>query len=155
MKNVIGPALFSSNSAEWETPWPFFRRLDAEFRFTLDVCARPENAKCAWYFSPEQDGLRQPWAPETCFMNPPYGREIGKWVKKAFLEAQKGATVVCLLPARTDTAWWHEYVMRAAEIRFVKGRLRFGGAANGAPFPSAVVVFREGEWRPEVRGMEA
>lgn len=86
-------------------------------------------------------------------MNPPYGREIRKWVRKAYEEAQKGATVVCLLPARTDTAWWHDYVMRAVEIRFVQGRLRFGGAANGAPFPSCVVIFRPGECQPVVKSM--
>lgn len=88
-------------------------------------------------------------------MNPPYGRETGKWVEKAFLEAQTGAVVVCLLPARTDTAWWHDFVMRAAEIRFVRGRLRFGGAANGAPFPSCVVVLRHGVWALRVSSMPA
>lgn len=152
---MISPALFSSATAKWETPRGFFEKLDAEFGFTLDVCARLENAKCARHFTPEEDGLRQSWAPEICYMNPPYGREIGKWVRKAFLEAQKGAVVVCLLPARTDTAWWHDYVMRAAEIRFVRGRLKFGGAANGAPFPSCVVVFRQGEWVPKIGSMKA
>lgn len=150
---MINSSLFSSASMEWETPQEFFDRLDAEFHFDLDVCATAENAKCARYFTPEEDGLAQEWG-GTCFMNPPYGREIGKWVRKAYEEAQKGATVVCLLPARTDTAWWHDYVMRAVEIRFIRGRLRFGGAANGAPFPSAVVVFRPGgNHQPVVKSM--
>lgn len=148
----MGRALFSSASAEWETPREFFEELNREFRFDLDVCARPENAKCERYFSPEVDGLRQDWA-GVCYMNPPYGKEIAKWVKKAYEEAQKGATVVCLLPARTDTSWWHEYVMKAREIRFVRGRLRFGGAKNGAPFPSAVVVFAPGENVPVIKSM--
>lgn len=148
--SVLNRGLFSSASSEWETPQKFFETLDVEFGFTLDVCARPENAKCPRYFSPEEDGLRQEWAPEVCWMNPPYGREIGKWIQKAYEEAQKGATVVCLLPSRTDTAWWHEYVMRAAEVRFIRGRLRFGGAENGAPFPSCVVVFRPGYSGPPV-----
>jgi phage N-6-adenine-methyltransferase len=132
---------FSSKTCLWETPQDFFDELDREFGFTLDVCALPENAKCRRYFSPERDGLKQDWT-GVCWMNPPYGREIGEWVAKAFESARNGATVVCLLPARTDTAWWHTYVMEATEVRFVRGRLRFGGAENSAPFPSAVVVFR-------------
>ncbi len=147
---MINPALYSSKISEWETPVEFFRKLDCEFGFTLDVCARPENAKCPRFFSLEQDGLRQRWAPEICWMNPPYGREIGRWVEKAFLEAQDGAIIVCLLPSRTDTRWWHRYVMHAAEIRFVKGRLKFGNSSNSAPFPSCVVVFREGIWVPRI-----
>ncbi|AEG14390.1 DNA N-6-adenine-methyltransferase [Desulfofundulus kuznetsovii DSM 6115] len=138
---MLNESMFSSRTGEWETPQTFFDALDAEFHFTLDVCARPENAKCARFFTPEQDGLRQSWAGETCWMNPPYGREIGRWVEKAYNEARRGAVVVALLPARTDTRWWHRYVMRAAEIRFVEGRLKFGGAENSAPFPSVVVVF--------------
>lgn len=131
---------FSSRSSAWATPPDLFARLDAEFQFTLDVCAVPENAKCSRFFTPAADGLKQSWQ-GVCWMNPPYGRTIGKWLEKAFGSAQEGATVVCLLPARTDTAWWHQYVMRATEIRFVRGRLRFGEARHGAPFPSAVVVF--------------
>lgn len=125
----------------WATPCDFFRKLDAEFGFTLDVCALPENAKCKRHFTPKVDGLKQDWR-GVCWMHPPYGREIGKWVAKALESARKGSTVVCLLPARTDTAWWHSYVMQANEIRFVKGRLRFVGAESSAPFASAVVVFR-------------
>ncbi len=132
---------FSSKTDLWATPQYFFDALNAEFSFTLDVCALPENAKCERYFTPEEDGLNQRWQ-GICWMNPPYGREIGRWVRKAFESAQGGATVVCLLPARTDTAWWHTWVMKAEEVRFVRGRLKFGDSKNSAPFPSAVVVFR-------------
>ena len=139
---MLNGSLFSSKTGEWETPVTFFATLDAEFHFTLDVCARPENAKCLRFFSPEQDGLAQSWAGEICFCNPPYGQEIGKWVRKEYEESRQPKTiVVCLLPARTDTRWWHRYVMKATEIRFVEGRLKFGGAENSAPFPSVVAVF--------------
>ena len=119
----------------------FFDRLDAEFGFDLDVCASPENAKCTIYFTKEDDGLSRDWT-GVVWMNPPYGREIGRWLKKANESAKdNGATVVCLVPARTDTNWWHEYVIQH-EVRFVRGRLKFGDAKNSAPFPSAVVVIR-------------
>lgn len=134
---------FRSDTDRWETPWKFFRELDHEFRFGHDVCAISENTKCEQFYSPEDDGLSQPWS-GVCWMNPPYGRTIGLWVAKAFAESRRGATVVCLLPARTDTQWFHDYVMRASEIRLVRGRLKFGAAENSAPFPSAVVVFRPG-----------
>lgn len=134
------PVHFSSATCEWETPLDFFRDLDREFGFDVDVCATPDKAKCLRYYTPEMDGLAQTWR-GTCWMNPPYGRQIGKWVRKAYESAQAGATVVCLLPARTDTAWWHDYCQRA-EVRFVRGRLKFGGAKHSAPFPSAVVIFR-------------
>ena len=134
---------FSSATNEWSTPQAFYEELDREFRFTLDPCATPENAKCYKYFTKEENGLVQDWSKDTVFMNPPYGREIGKWVKKAHNEAMEGATVVCLIPARTDTAYWHEYVIGGnAEVRFIKGRLKFGDSKNSAPFPSAVVIFR-------------
>jgi phage N-6-adenine-methyltransferase len=135
---------FSSKTDLWATPQSLFDTLQAEFGFTLDVCANAENAKCLRYFTEEQDGLAQDWT-GVCWMNPPYGREIGKWVKKAYQSAEQGATIVCLLPARTDTAWWQTYVSRATEIRLYKGRLKFGSATNSAPFPSALVVFRSGE----------
>jgi phage N-6-adenine-methyltransferase len=128
----------------WSTPQDLFDRLDAEFHFTIDVCALPDNAKCAAYFSPIDDGLRQPWT-GVCWCNPPYGAVIGQWVRKAYEAAQSGALVVCLLPARCDTRWWHEYVIPAAEIRFLKGRLKFGGTRHSAPFPSAVVIFPKKE----------
>lgn len=131
--------MFSSESNEWETPQDFFERLNKEFYFTLDVAASDENAKCAKYFTKEDDGLSKDWNSEVCWMNPPYGREIGKWIEKAFNEARKGATVVCLIPARTDTKYFHEFCFKH-EVRFIRGRLKFGNSKNCAPFPSAVVV---------------
>ena len=132
---------YSSRKQDWETPQHFFEQLDREFRFDIDVCATRNNAKLTNFFSAEDDALQQTWR-GTAWMNPPYGRVIAKWVQKAFEESRHGATVVCLLPARTDTRWWHDYVMKASEIRFIKGRLKFGDAKNSAPFPSAIVVFR-------------
>lgn len=132
---------FRSDSDDWGTPPDLFAELDREFHFELDVCASPTNAKCSRYFTAEDDGLIQAWS-GVCWMNPPYGREIGRWVAKAHQTSIEGHTVVCLVPARTDTAWWHEYVTRAAEIRYLRGRLKFGTSHNSAPFPSAVIVFR-------------
>lgn len=133
--------MFSSKTDLWATPQKFFDKLSSVFRFETDVCALAENAKCERYFTPEMDGLAQTWT-GVCWMNPPYGREIGKWVEKAYKSAkQNGATVVCLLPARVDTRWWHEYCAKG-EIHFVRGRLKFGAATESAPFPSAIVVFR-------------
>ena len=143
---------FSSEDMTHATPWPFFKALDDEFHFTIDVCAQAHNAKCERFFSPEDDGLNQEWS-GVCWLNPPYGREIGKWMKKAHISAQNGATVVCLIPSRTDTAYWHEYVMNADEVRLVKGRIKFVGSTAGAPFPSAVVVFRPGEPRRQFSAM--
>lgn len=134
-------ALFTSKTGLWETPQEFFDKLNREFDFTLDACATPENAKCINFYSPEQDGLSMPWRGRV-WCNPPYGRQVGQWVKKAYMSAQTGALVVMLLPARTDTAWFHDYIYRRAEIRFVRGRLKFGGSRNSAPFPSMVCVFR-------------
>lgn len=138
---TVNAGLFSSARGDWATPQETFDALDAEFGFTLDACATAETAKCRWYFKPSVDALSQRWD-GVVFMNPPYGREIGRWIQKAFEESQHGATVVCLIPSRTDTHWWHDYVMKAEEIRFIKGRLHFDGHENGAPFPSAVAVFR-------------
>ena len=134
--------MFSSKTDLWSTPQEFFDELDAEFGFNLDACAIPENAKCDVYYTPEQNGLFQRWY-GTVWCNPPYGREIVKWVAKAAQSAKRGATVVMLLPARTDTKWFHEYIYGKAEVRFIKGRLKFGGCKNAAPFPSMVCVFRE------------
>ena len=131
---------FSSATDLWATPQDFFDKLDAEFGFDWDVCATHDNAKCRQYFTKIQNGLRQPWT-GICWMNPPYGREIGKWMQKAYESSLQGATVVCLVPARTDTAWWHDYAAKG-EVRFIRGRLKFGDAKNSAPFPSAVVVVR-------------
>ena len=132
---------FSSQTDLWATPQVFFDELHAEFGFTLDPCALPSNAKCEQFFTREIDGLKQNWGGHIVFMNPPYGREIGKWVEKA---ATCGADIVVgLLPARTDTKWFHEHIYNKAEVRFVKGRLKFGGAMNSAPFPSMVVVWHK------------
>lgn len=127
-----------------ETPLEIFMRLNAEFRFTLDVCATRENAKCERYFTPEIDGLSQHWE-GVCWMNPPYGPELERWVQKAFEESQRGATVVCLVPARTDTSWWRDFASKA-EVRFIRKRLKFVGMPTNAPFPSAILIFRHRWW---------
>lgn len=139
--------VLSSCHDEWETPQDLFDRFDAEFHFALDACATEKNAKCAAFFTAEQDGLRQAWR-GTVWCNPPFARQIGRWVKKAYESSKAGATVVMLIPARTDTVYWHEFVSRAAEVRFLRGRVKFGGARTGAPFPSAVVVFRPTKEQP-------
>lgn len=136
--------MFSSRTDQWATPQAFFDALNAEFRFTLDPCADDFNHKCPKYFTAEQDGLMQDWNGETVFCNPPYGRELPRWIKKCHDEARH-ATVVMLIPARTDTAAFHDYIYNKAEIRFVRGRLKFGDSKNAAPFPSMVVVFRREE----------
>lgn len=159
--------LFSSASVEWSTPQGFYDLLDAEFHFNLDPCATPDNAKCQHYFTIDDDGLAQSWRGCRVFCNPPYGQPeypckpncqkgrckqrgyhidkyipgVGDWVKKAYEESQKGCLVCCLLPARTDTKYFHKYCLKG-EIRFVQGRLKFGGSANSAPFPSMVVIFK-------------
>lgn len=136
--------MFSSKSVMWETPQELFDKLDAIHHFTLDVCALPENAKCEKYFTPDDDGLSQEWK-GVCWCNPPYGREIGKWVEKAYIVSEfYGVKVVMLLPARTDTAWFHNYCMKG-KIEFIRGRLKFGKSKNSAPFPSMIVVFDGGE----------
>lgn len=133
---------FSSETNEWGTPQKFYEKLNDEFHFTLDPCSTHENHKCNKYFTQEDDGLSQDWSNEIVFMNPPYGREIKHWIQKAYEESLKGAIVVCLIPARTDTTYWHNYIFgKASEVRFVKGRLKFGDGKNSAPFPSAVIVF--------------
>lgn len=134
-------AVKSSATDEWATPQATFDALHAEFGFNLDVCATPENTKCVRFFTKETDGLAQDWSGSVCWMNPPYGRGIAAWMEKAVQAWKNGATVVCLVPARTDTRWWHDYAMQG-EIRFIRGRLKFGSATENAPFPSAVVVFR-------------
>jgi len=133
--------MFSSATDQWATPQAFFAEWDAVFNFELDVCADASNAKCWRFFSEADNGLYQDWAPNRCWMNPPYGREISRWVQKAYNESLRGATVVCLLPARTDTAWWHDYILPHAMVTFIRGRIKFGDSKNGAPFPSAVAVF--------------
>lgn len=129
----------------WATPQWLFDALNKEFGFTLDPCSDGKNAKCKRFFTPVENGLLRDWGIDTVFMNPPYS-EVDAWMRKAYGAAREGATVVCLIPARTDTQWWHEYVMKA-EIRFIKGRLKFGDAENSAPFPSVIVVFRPREFK--------
>lgn len=126
----------------WETPQATFDALDAVFHFETDVCADATNAKCARYFTTEQDGLKQQWT-GICWMNPPYGLAIDRWVQKAYESSLWGTTVVCLLPARTDTQWWQQYVLPLPRdcVRFLPGRQYFSGKGR-APFPSAVVIFR-------------
>jgi len=136
------PRRFTDNTTgeyEWGTPQRLFDELHREFNFTVDVCATAENAKCQKYYSKLEDGLAQDWTGEVCWMNPPYGRAIATWLKKA---ATSRATVVCLVPSRTDNLWWQQWVMMADEIRFVRGRLSFVGAKDGAKFPSAIVIYR-------------
>ncbi len=141
------PALFSSQRQDWGTPGWLFERLDAEFGFTLDPCASPENATCPRFYTREDDGLSLPWQ-GSVFVNPPYGQELGRWIEKACKSAREGATVVCLLPARTDTIWFHRWVLpHASELRFFRGRIRFAGGRHSAPFPSVLVVFRPGDSR--------
>ena len=132
---------FSSKTDEWGTPPDFFAAQDAEHHFTLDVCATAQNARCAAFFTRADDGLTKDWASERCWMNPPYGRVIGDWMRKAYESSLAGALVVCLVPARTDTAWWHDYAAKG-DVVFIRGRLKFQGGASSAPFPSAVVVFK-------------
>ena len=154
---------FDSKSNEWETPKGIFDKLNAEFNFTLDPCATHENHKCAKYFTIDDNGLSKDWSDDIVFMNPPYGRDIKHWIKKAYTESEKGSIVVCLIPARTDTAYWHDYIFGKAEIRFLRGRLKFQNRLlpswrpdgshkiTSAPFPSAVVIFdkrnvKKGYW---------
>ena len=132
---------FSSKTDLWYTPQDFFKKYDDVYKFETDVCATDDNAKCAKYYTEEMDGLSQEWR-GVCWMNPPYGRTIGKWMKKAYESSLEGATVVCLVPSRTDTNWWHDYAMKG-DVEFIRGRLKFGGSKNSAPFPSAVVVFKQ------------
>ncbi len=123
---MVNAALFSSKRMDWETPKDLFRSLDEEFHFTLDPASTDENALCKKHFTEKEDGLVQSWAGETVYCNPPYGRNLPAWIEKAYREALKGATVVMLIPARTDTKAFHNFIYGKAEIRFIRGRLRFG-----------------------------
>lgn len=135
--------MFSSKTDLWSTPQDFFNELNKEFNFNLDPCSTHENAKCEKHFTLEEDGLLQDWQGYNVFCNPPYGKEIKKWVKKCYEEGQKeNTTVVMLIPARTDTSYFHDYIYNiASEIRFIRGRLKFGNSKNSAPFPSMIVIF--------------
>ena len=140
---MINKALFSSNKQDWTTPQDFYEKLDKEFHFTLDPASDDNNHKCNKYFTVKDNGLIQSWQGHTVFCNPPYGREVGLWVKKASEESQKpNTTVVLLIPARTDTKYFHDYIYKKHEIRFIKGRLKFGDGLNPAPFPSMIVVMK-------------
>ncbi len=141
---------FESASVEWPTPPALFDEIDAEFKFTLDVAATPENAKCSKFFTQEDDGLSQDWA-GVCWCNPPYGRAMTKWIKKAIRETWNGVTTVMLIPARTNTKWFHDLCMTFGDVRFIKGRPKFGGADHGLPQPLCLVVFRG---RPALDGAE-
>lgn len=137
--------LFMSRSDNWETPQYFFDEMDREFHFTLDSCADADNAKCVNYFTKQEDALKQEWNGRV-WCNPPYGRRIGKWIKKAIDEIRSNAElIVMLIPARTDTRWFHDYIYKNpnVEIRFIKGRIKFGGSVENAPFPSMIVIFRK------------
>ena len=146
---MLNKGLFSNNSDTWETPQDLFDKLNKEFDFTLDVCATKESAKCKNYFTEEDNALIQDWSNNVCFMNPPYSRIQDEFVKKAKEESDKGAFVICLLPARTDTKRFHNYIWdensndyrERVSVRFLKGRLKFGNSKNSAPFPSMIVIF--------------
>lgn len=142
---MINVGMMSSATVEWGTPQDFFDKLNAEFGFTLDVCATADNAKCARYFSSHDDGLKQSWVGERVWCNPPYGKGIGDWLMKcadAVMDIEGPQLAVALIPARTDTKWFQDFVLPYAELRWVKGRLKFGGSKNSAPFPSVVAVYR-------------
>lgn len=138
----MGAYMNRAETVEWATPPGIFEQLNARWGFTLDPCATPENATCPRYYTAEDDGLAQSWAGERVYCNPPYGRTLPAWIEKAHRESLRGAVVVMLIPARTDTAAWHRFIFpHAAEIVFLRGRLKFGGTNEGAPFPSVVVRF--------------
>lgn len=136
--------LLSSKSDMWSTPQDLFDKLNEEFQFELDACAITSNAKCTRFYSPDEDGLKQPWWDYRTWCNPPCGRNVGEWVEKASVESSLGGLVVMLLPARVDTSWFHDYIYNKAEVRFIRGRLKFGGVKTSAPFPSMIVIFRPG-----------
>lgn len=137
---------YNGNGRHWQTPPEVFEPLHAEFAFTLDPCATPQSAKCSRFFTEAEDGLVQDWGSERVFMNPPYGREIYAWTRKAREAAARGALVVGLLPASTDLAWWHEDVVGFAEVRYLRGRVRFitDGPYRASGFFASVIVI----WRP-------
>lgn len=139
---MLNRGLMSSNTDEWATPKIFFEELNKEFNFTLDPCATNENHKCNKYFTKEDNGLLKSWSGEKVFCNPPYGKVISKWVEKAYEENKKGTFIVMLLPSRTDTKWFHNYIYNKHEIRFIKGRLKFNDGKQSAPFPSMIVIMR-------------
>lgn len=144
--------LFSSKDMSWSTPQAFFDKLNAEFKFTLDPCCTHETAKCEKHYTEKEDGLSQSWQGETVFCNPPYGDFTKFWVKKAYEESRGDCTVVLLVPCRPDVSWFHDYILGKAGVRFIRGRLKFGGCNNSAPFPSMVVVFSKFGSAPKDKG---
>lgn len=139
---MINKGMMSSNSNEWATPVEFFENLNKKYNFTLDPCATKENAKCIKYYTIEDNGLTKDWTGERVFCNPPYGREISNWVEKCYEENERNNTfIVMLIPARTDTSYFHKYIYNKQEIIFIKGRLKFNDGKNPAPFPSMLVIF--------------
>lgn len=138
---MFNSSCFSSMSSLWSTPQYIFDQLNSEFHFTLDVCALPDNAKCENFYTPSDNGLLCDWF-GVCWCNPPYGRELYRWVEKAYISSLSGVTSVLLVPSRTDTKWFHKFVLPFAEIRFLDHRLKFGGSSSPAPFPSMIVIFR-------------
>ena len=156
----MNEALLSSKKLDWCTPADFFAELDREFHFNLDPAATDKSAKCAKYFTPADDGLKMDWGGSCVFCNPPYGRQIGDWVRKGYEESQKpGTVVVMLIPARTDTSYYHDYIFggKADEVRFLRGRLYFtdeeGDPKGRAPFPSAVIIWRSKDMAQSLRDM--
>ena len=149
----VNKGMLAGGPDEWETPPRLFQFLDRMFGFQLDVAATDENRLCRLWYTKERSGLEQPWAPHVTWLNPPYGRSIGKWLQKALDESRAGATVVALIPARVDTQWWHRIVLEADEVWFLEGRVPFSGQ-QGAPFPSAIAVFREHPPRPKYQTLQ-
>ena len=140
---MLQKAMISSKTNEWETPQDLFDELNKEFSFTLDPCATDKNAKCSKYYTKKENGLNQSWNEEVVFMNPPYGGSTGLWIKKACEESKQGAIVVCLIVSSTDRSYWHDYIFPyASEIRFLRGRIKFGDAKSTAPFASAIIIFK-------------
>ncbi len=144
---MIAKTLYSSKHDDWGTPQVLFDRLHEIYDFQLDAAASPRNAKCPRFFTTKDDALTKSWLEyQRIWLNPPYGRNIGDWMKKAFEESRRGALVVCLVHARTDTRWWHNWVESKAQVTFLKGRLKFTRGENSeiaqsAPFPSVLVVY--------------
>jgi len=139
---ALQKAMVSSKCNTWETPWRFFKELDREFGFTLDPCAEDETAKCEKYYTIETNGLDKDWSKDVVFMNPPYGGNTSEWIKKALDESRRGSFVVCLIVSASDRSYWHDFIFPfASEIRFIRGRLKFGDAKSTAPFASAIVIF--------------
>ena len=141
-RKKTGNALFDTSSCEWETPDELYSKLNDEFHFTLDPCSTDENAKCEKHYTIADNGLVQDWTGETVFCNPPYGKDISAWCEKCYRHSVGGGTSVMLLPARTDTQWFHKWIYKKATIRFIEGRVKYGGSKWNAPFPSMIVIFR-------------